>query len=243
MIGGMYQRCLKRRSRPVAPGQAEPVEDEPGEHHRGRGADVADGEDEDEDADAGLGREHDREHQGHPRDRLRAVGPALGEQHGDRDHGGVGDRRRDVGRVQVQAEHPDEKRDLRQFGGDERHVGDVPAGQVHVAVQHVVGHQQDVGLVRVLRVGLGQVQVRVEEHDDDQQEDGRARPPPGPAGRPGAQKSRALRRPRRRPPAGPLPALGSALPRAAVPERQRDHLRHIAFTLLLDQSRTGRNPA
>ena len=168
------------RDDPGPRGQAEPVEDQPGEHHRGRGADVADREDEDEDADAGLRREHDGEHQGHPHDRLRAAGPALGQQHGDRDHGRVGDRRRDVGRVQVQPEHPDEQRDLRQLGGDERHVGGVPARQVHVAVQHVVGHQQDVGLVGVLHVGLRQVQVGVEEHHYDQQEDGCARPPPGP---------------------------------------------------------------
>jgi hypothetical protein len=93
------------------------------------------------------------------------AGPPLGQQHGDRDHDRVGQRRGDVRGVQVQPEQPDEDRDLRQLGRDERHVGGVPTRQVQVAVQHVVGHQQDVGLVGVLHVGLRHVQVRVEEHD------------------------------------------------------------------------------
>ncbi len=155
------------------------VQDQPGEHDRGRRADVADGEDHHEDADTRLRGEQDREGDGHPRDRRGTARPAPGQQQGDRHHDGVGEGGGDVRRVQVQAEEPDEQGDLRQLGGDERDVGDVPAGQVQVAVGQVAGHQQDVGLVGVLRVGLRQAQVRGEQGREDQQEGRRPGPPPG----------------------------------------------------------------
>ena len=169
------------------------VQDQPGEHDRGRRADVADGEDHDEHADAGLRGEQDREGDGHPGDRPRAARLAPGQQQGQRHDDRVGQRGGDVRGVQVQPEQPDEQRDLRQLGGDERDVGDVPAGQEQVPVGQVAGHQQDVGLVGVLRVGPRQAQVRGEQGREDQQEGRRPGPPPGRAGRRGAAGHRVAR--------------------------------------------------
>jgi hypothetical protein len=44
--------------------------------------------------------------------------------------------------VGVQPEQAYQQEILRQLGGDERDVGQVPAVQQHVAVQHVPRHEQ-----------------------------------------------------------------------------------------------------
>ena len=147
--------------------RASTVDDQPDQHEGHCGADVPKGQQQDEDADAELGGEHEAGRQQHPRHGLAAgcralAGAAAGQQHGEHDHERVGHRRRDVGGVDVQPEETFQHEVLRQLGGDERDVRQVPAVQQHIAVQHVPCHQQVVRLVGVLRVRAGHLQVRDE---------------------------------------------------------------------------------
>lgn len=151
------------------PPGASTVDDQPGEHERDRGTDMPHGQEQDEDPDPELGREHDGDGQQGPR-----PGPwpgyAPGQQGGDEHDERVGHRRGDVRGVGVQADQAFQQRVLRQFGRVERDVRQVPAVQQDVAVQHVRGHEQDVRLVGILRVGTGHHEVRDEEQDSGQRE-------------------------------------------------------------------------
>ena len=197
------------------PGQ--PVDDQPGQQERHGGADVAEGQQQDEDADAELGGEHEAGRQQHPRRGLAAgflalADAATGQQHGEHDDERVGHRRRDVGGVGVQPEQTLQHEVLRQLGGDERDVGQVPAVQQHIAVQHVPRHQQVVRLVGVLRVRAGHLQVRDEEQRHGQH--GRGGGEQAAGGRPAGRPARAPRA-RVSPPAGA--AAGSAEDFSGVP--------------------------
>ena len=154
------------------PARRAPVDDQPGQQERHGGADVPEGQQQDEDADAELGGEHEARRQQHPGAALAAGYPAPGQQRREDHDQGVRHRRRDVSGVRVQPEQPHQQGVLGQLGGDERDVGQVPAVQQHVAVQHVPGHQQVVGLVGILRVGPGHPQVGEEEQRDGQRDRG-----------------------------------------------------------------------
>jgi hypothetical protein len=108
---------------------------------------VADGQDQGEDADAELRRQHDPGRDQHPGHRPPIGDASPGQQHGQQYRQRVGHRRRDVGRVGVHAEEDLQQGVLRQLGGVERHVGQVPAMQQQVAVQHVRRREQDVRLI------------------------------------------------------------------------------------------------
>ena len=193
----------------------EPVDDQPGQHERHGRADVAERQQQDEDADAELWGEHEASRQQHPQPGfttgyLARADAAAGQQHGEHDHERVGHRRRDVGGVGVQPEETFQREVLRQFGGVERDVRQVPAVQQHISVQHVPGHQQVVRLVGVLRVRAGHLQVRDEKqrHGQHGRRGGEQAAGRHPAGRPGrlrrlgvtagcrgGQRGRPLRRP------------------------------------------------
>ena len=179
---------------PQAALRASTIHDQPGQHQRNRGADVAEGQQQDEDPDAELGSEHQAGRQQHPRPCLPRghlpVGP-LGEQHGEHDHERVGHRRGDVGGVRMEAEETFEYGVLRQLGGHERDIRQIPAVQQHIPVQHVPRHQQVVRLVGILRVGAGYLQVGDEKQDHTQhgrgaEEHAAAGPPGRPASRHGS---------------------------------------------------------
>ena len=171
-VGDQHPRQQQPHSDGHWPARREPVDDQPGQQEGHGRADVSEGQQQDEDADAELGSEHEAGRQQHPRRGLAAGclaladpvpgGRAAGQQHGEHDDERVGHRRRDVGGVGVQPEQTLQHEVLRQLGGDERDVGQVPAVQQHIAVQHVPRHQQVVRLVGVLRIRAGHLQVRDE---------------------------------------------------------------------------------
>ena len=204
------------------PARREPVDDQPGQQEGHRRADVSERQQQDEDADAELGREHEAGRQQHPRRGFTAGYLALsdtaaGQQHGEHDDERVGHRRRDVGGVGVQPEQMLQQEVLRQLGGDEGDVGQVPAVQQHIAMQHVPRHQQVVRLVRVLRIRAGHLQVRDEkqphgEHGRRGGEQAAGNRPAGRSGRvhgPGVPAGRGGSRQRGGPLRRPAPRHGS----------------------------------
>ena len=132
---------------------------QPDEQDGNRGPDVTDAQQQGGDTGAELRRQHDPGGDRHPDHRgpagEAAAGHQDGEQHGQR----VGHRRGDVRGVRVDAEEDLQQGVLRQLSGIEGHVGQVPAVQQQVAVQHVRRGEQDVGLVGVLRLGPRQPEV------------------------------------------------------------------------------------
>ena len=124
---------------PVARGA---VEHQPGQQQRRLGADVVGLEDQDEHAGAELGRDHDPGGDEHPHDALAARRAAPGQQRAGQHDQRVADRRRHVQHVRVQAAEVLHQHVLGQLGGVERHVGDRPAAQHRVAVQHGPGLQR-----------------------------------------------------------------------------------------------------
>ncbi len=105
---------------------------------------------------------------------------------------GVGHRRGHVDHPGAETQHEFQQGVLRQFGGVEGHVGQRPAMQQQVAVQHVPGLQRVGRAVRVDRLGPGQAQVAGEEHGH---------------GGAGGQAQRPARRPARVPHPLPCPLL------------------------------------
>ena len=184
-----------------------PVEHQPGQQQGRLGADVVGLEDQDEHAGAELRRDHDPGSDEHPHDALAAGGTPPGQHRAGEHDQRVGDSRRHVQHVRVQAAEVLDEHVLGQFGRVERHVGDGPAAQQGVAVQHVPGLQRIGRAIRTDARRPRDVQVAEVEPDPDGDQAGQPgqpdqpRDPPPPA---------ALAR-------GAAPAPASALISAAGP--------------------------
>ena len=179
------------------------------------------------DAGAELRRDHDPGRDEHAHDALAALGPAPAEQAAGQHHQRVGDRGRGVQHVGVQPADRFHDHVLGQLGGVERHVGDRPAAQQRVAVQHVPGLHRDGRAVGGDGLGPGHGQIAQVQanarggqadrpgHQDQTANPGRARPQPLSRG----ARRRGPRRVRRARSAPGVPvtvADGAAVPSALL---------------------------
>ena len=170
------------------PPTREPVEHQPGQQQGRLGADVVGLEDQDEHAGAELRRDHDPGGDEHPHDALAARRAPPGQHRAGQHDQRVADRRRHVQHVRVQATEVLDEHVLGQFGGVERDVGDRPAAQQRVAVQHGPGLQRVGRAVRTDPRRPGDVQIAEVEPDPDRDQAGQPGqpdqprdPPPGAA--------------------------------------------------------------
>ena len=118
------------------------VDHQPRDQHGNGGAGVVRGQEQDLGG-AELGRQHDARGQQRPRPASAAGGPALGQPRSQQDEQGVGQGRADVDHPGAQSQHSLDQRVLRQLGGVERHVRDLPTVQQQVPVQHGLRLQHD----------------------------------------------------------------------------------------------------
>ena len=158
----------------------EPVEHQPGQQQRRLGADVVGLEDQDEHAGAELGRDHDPGGDEHPHDALAARRAPPGQHRAGQHDQRVADRRRHVQHVRVQATEVLDEHVLGQFGGVERDVGDRPAAQQRVAVQHGPGLQRVGRAVRTDPLRPRDVQIAEVEPDPDRDQAGQPGQPDQP---------------------------------------------------------------
>ena len=203
------------------------IQDQPGQQDRHATAQVVRRQQEQEDARPELRGAHDPGGDGHP-DRGGPAGAASpGQCHGQQRHDGEGDRGGGVHHVRAAPEHQFHQHVLGQFGVVEGHVGQPPAVQQQVAVQHVPGLQGEHRAVGVPGVGLRHPQV-AGEHRGRGGRPGRHREPAAPRA-PGGRAGRARLRGRtwaglrRAAPAGqnlphsPPPQLASPAERTGSP--------------------------
>jgi hypothetical protein len=162
----------------------ETVEHQPGQQQGRLGADVVRLEDQDEHAGTELRGDHDPAGDEHPDDALTAGGAPAGEHRPGQHDQGVADRRGNVQHVRLQPADQLHQHVLGQLGGVERHVGDGPAAQHRVAVQHGPCLQRVRRAVRADPRGPGHVQVAQVEPDADGDQAGQPGQPDHPAGPP-----------------------------------------------------------
>ncbi len=161
--GGPGQHQPDQRRHEPAPRRA--VQDQEDRQHRHGGPDVVGHQHQHVDRVTELGGEHDAGADQDPGHALAAGGPALGQQAGQQDQQGVGERGRGVHHVRPQPADDLHDHVLGQLGGVEGHVGQGPAAQQRVAVQHVPRFQGVGRGVGGDGLGGGHPQVADEQHD------------------------------------------------------------------------------